>query len=190
MQKVKTPLEFALSAVRALRTTNTNGTYTADTDGYSLVTPLDRMGGMKLFDRSDPDGYPETAPGWISAGTLAERLRFAEALCVPTNQTGHADAGNSICDPVTLLRLRLPASDLTNAPAVADCLLSVLFPVEGKANLGQYQTAAIQYLNQSTDGLTSSAFDTLSTSGNPSPYAVRVRGLAAMLLSSPRFQEQ
>jgi uncharacterized protein (DUF1800 family) len=190
MQKVKTPLEFTLSAVRALRVQNTNGNYTADTDGYSLTSPLNRMGGMNLFDRADPDGYPEAGEGWVSAGTLAERLRFVEAMCVATNQTGHADAGNSVCDPAALLRLRLPAQDVTNATAVADCLLDLLLPAEGKANLDLYRTASVQYLNTSENGQVPSPFASLSTSGNPSPYAVRVRGLAAMLFSSPRFQEQ
>ena len=40
MQKVKTPLEFTISAIRALRS-STNGTglargFTADTDGYAI----------------------------------------------------------------------------------------------------------------------------------------------------------
>jgi uncharacterized protein DUF1800 len=190
MQKVKTPIEFTLSAIRALRSVNTNGSFTADTDGYSLVTTLDRMGGMKLFDRGEPNGYPEDAQGWISAGTLAERLRFVEALCIATNQTGHSDLGNSSCDPVALLKLQLPAQSWTNDSAVANYLLDTLFPAEGKANLAPYRSAAVQYLNTSENGKLASPFSTLSMTGNPSPYAVRVRGLAAQLLSSPRFQEQ
>jgi uncharacterized protein (DUF1800 family) len=190
MQKVKTPLEFILSALRAMRAEATNRTFTAGTDGYSLITPLDRMGGMKLFDRSDPDGYPESGEGWISAGTLAERLRFVQALCVATNQAGHSEAGLSFCDPAALLRTRLPSEDLTNASAVVDCLLGLLFPAEGKANLDLYRGAGLRYLNQSESGQVSSPFSNLSMAGNPSPYSVRVRGLTAMLLSSPRFQEQ
>jgi uncharacterized protein (DUF1800 family) len=190
MQKVKTPLEFTLSALRALRTANTNGAFTADTDGYSLATPLSRMGGMVLFNRSDPDGYPETAPGWISAGTLAERLRFVQALCIATNQTGHTDAGNSACHPAALLSLKLPGAAATDAGAVADYLLDLLFPAEGRANLDLYRSAAIRYLNTSDDGRSPSPFATLSTTGNPSPYEIRVRGLTALILSAPRFQEQ
>jgi len=190
MQKVKTPLEFTLSALRALRAMNTNGTFTAETDGYSLATPLDRMGGMKLFDRGDPDGYPESAPGWISAGTLAERLRFVQALCIATNQSGHTDAGNCVVNPVALLRLKLPSAAWTDAGAVADYFLGILFPAEGRANLDVYRTAAMDYLNTSDNGTAPSPFNRLSTIGNPSPYDIRVRGLVALLLSSPRFQEQ
>src|SRR5262249_7491346 len=35
MQKVKTPVEFTVSAIRALRSANVNGTFTSSTDGYS-----------------------------------------------------------------------------------------------------------------------------------------------------------
>ena len=38
-QKVKTPLEFVASSLRALRTTNSNGGLTATTDGYSFNNP-------------------------------------------------------------------------------------------------------------------------------------------------------
>ena len=73
---------------------------------------------------------------------------------------------------------------------MADYFLGILFPAEGRANLELYRTAAIDYLNTSDNGQTASPFSSLSTTGNPSPYDLRVRGLAAMLLSSPRFQEQ
>src|SRR5438874_2813055 len=91
MQKVKTPLEYTVSAIRALRYSYTNNTFTADTDGYALVssasgsgaTPLGRMGAMFLFDRAEPNGYPEAGSAWISAGTLADRLRLIQALLDP-----------------------------------------------------------------------------------------------------------
>ena len=70
--------------------------FTATTDGYSSAHPLDRMGSMKLFDRDAPDGYPETGPNWISAGTLVERIRFIRAFL--NSGTGD-DAGNHTCDP-------------------------------------------------------------------------------------------
>ena len=37
---------------------------------------------MLLFDRQDPNGYPEDAPGWISGGTLAERIRWIQTYCL------------------------------------------------------------------------------------------------------------
>ena len=57
-QKVKTPLEFSVSAVRALRTVNTDSnnwvSSTCESDGYGIsgtnnnTYPLSRMGNMGL----------------------------------------------------------------------------------------------------------------------------------------------
>ena len=105
LQKIKTPLEFVASSVRALRSANANGTFTATTDGFSFISPLSRMGSMSLFNRADPDGYPEFGPPWISAGTLAERLRFTQSfLTAATTANRPTDSGNCFSDPVALLK--------------------------------------------------------------------------------------
>ncbi len=190
--KVKTPLEFAVSTLRALRTPAAQNLFTADSDGFSLKTPLARMGNMALFDREDPDGYPETAPGWISAGTLAERLRFVQTLVLPLSDTSRNDSisgGNkSFIDPSAVMRQRLPAPAWTDAPSVAALFVSLLFPAEGPANLQSYQTLAEDFLNTADNGLTPSPFRLL-TPGSAAADT-RLRGLTAMLLTLPRFQEQ
>jgi uncharacterized protein (DUF1800 family) len=207
-QKIKTPLEFVVSTLRATRA-NTNATgvvnatnFTARTDGYALVgsgattapssAPLTRMGNMLLFERDAPDGYPEAAAPWISAGTLAERLRFVQSVMIAAGQTGKSDAGNNnTTDPVGLLRAKLPNTSWTNAPAVADYFIGIIFPSEGAANLNQYRTAAINFLNTTDDGLSSSAFSALTVSAVAGqPYDTRVRGMVSMLLTFQRFQEQ
>jgi hypothetical protein len=185
LQKVKTPLEFVASSVRALRSVNADGSATASTDGASFSSILSRMGSMGLFNRAEPDGYPETAPGWISAGTLAERLRYIQAFLLPG--TGD-DAGNHVCDPVALLKKKLASSSWNNAGAVADYFLSVLYPGEGRANLDQYRTAAINYLNTADNGTTASSFTNLGNT--TAAYDTRVRGMVAMLMTFQRFQEQ
>jgi uncharacterized protein (DUF1800 family) len=217
LSKVKTPLEFAVSTIRALRA-NTNspaitqGGFTARTDGYAIAgatgvtaapgaAPLTRMGNMLLFERDAPDGYPEVAAPWISAGTLAERLRFVQSVMIAhtngvltSNQTGKTDAGlNNLTDPVGLLRAKLPSTSWTNAPAVVDYFIGLIFPGEGAANLNEYRTAAINFLNTSDNGLSSSPFNTASQTGSastPPAYENRVRGMVAMLLTFQRFQEQ
>src|SRR5439155_21766325 len=127
MQKVKTPLEYTISAIRALRSstngTGNPGTFSADTDGYSIggtmggntpntATPLIRMGSMALFDRDAPNGYAEDAGGWISAGTLAERVRWVQTFCMNTTDTNKSDSisgGNhSTNNPMALLNYKLP----------------------------------------------------------------------------------
>jgi len=189
LQKIKTPLEFVASSVRALRSANPNGSFTATTDGYSFSSPLSRMGAMGLFNRADPDGYPESGAPWISAGTLAERLRFTQSYLTASTTAGRpTDAGNNFSDPVTLLKKKLPSGNWNNAGAVADYFLSILYPGEGKANLDLYRISAISFLNSADDGVTSSLFSGLSNTGTN--YDTRVRGMVSLLMTTQRFQEQ
>jgi hypothetical protein len=203
MQKVKTPVEYTISAIRALRSANANGTYTASTDGYSISgtsrtassSPLVRMGSMKLFDRDAPDGYPEDGSPWISAGTLAERVRFIQTYLMPSGDTNKADnitGGNfNLSDPVTLLKKKLPAGSWNVAGDVADYFLSILYPAEGKANLDLYRASAILFLNYSDDGISPSSFAALdNNSTGAGSYDIRVRAMVSMLMTLQRFQEQ
>jgi uncharacterized protein (DUF1800 family) len=184
LQKVKTPLEFVASSIRATRARNANGTFTASTDGYSFNSPLSRMGGMNLFNRAEPDGYPEAGPPWISAGTLDERVRFVQALL---NAGTGDDAGNCVTDPVALLKLKLPSNQWNNAGNVADYFLSIIYPGEGKANLDAYRNLAMNFLNTSDTG-GSDLFTALNNA--QTTYDTRVRGMVSMLMTLQRFQEQ
>jgi hypothetical protein len=186
-QKVKTPLEFVASSVRALRSVNAGGTATATSDGFSFSTRLSNMGGMNLFDRAEPDGYPEVGPSWISAGTLVERIRYIQAFL--NSGTGD-DAGNHVCDPVSLLKKKLPAGSWNSAGAVADYFLGILFPGEGQGNLSLYRAAAINFLNSDDAGASSASTQFTAQSNTGTTYDTRVRGMVAMLMTFPRFQEQ
>lgn len=189
LQKVKTPLEFVASSVRALRSINADGTATASTDGYSFAGPLSRMGVMNLFNRSDPDGYPETAPPWISAGTLAERLRFIQSYLTASTTSGRpTDAGANVSDPVALLKKQPSSLNLRSAPDVASFFLSILFPGEGTANLDLYRASAIRFLDTADDGVTPSPFSSLADTSTA--YDTRVRGMVSLLMTTQRFQEQ
>lgn len=192
-QKIKTPLEFAVSAIRALRTevTDTNGyiSATADTDGYALATPLSRMGGMRLFDRPEPDGYSEFGRLWLSTANLCERMRYVQYLLEPGTSSLKTSASNygasgarNITDPGKFIRSKLPSSSWDNPEAIADFFLSILYPGEGPANLGLDRQAAINFLNTNEAGVSS-----------PFSFAAhdsRVRGMVALLMCFPRFQEQ
>ena len=197
LHKVKTPVEFAVSAVRALQSTNPA---TSTTDGYSISgrsrtassAPLTRMGSMMLFDRDAPDGYPEAGAPWISSGTLAERVRFIQTFLMTATDTNKADnisGGNfNLSDPVALLKAKLPSGSWNNAGAVADFFLANLFPAEGLGNLQSYRTLAMNFLDTNDNGVGQSLFSGLV---NTTPaYDTRVRATVAMLMTLPRFQEQ
>jgi uncharacterized protein (DUF1800 family) len=69
--KVKTPLEFVVSAVRATGATVVTA--------QPLVTALQNLG-MPLYGSQPPTGYSATADAWVNTGALLNRMNFATAL--------------------------------------------------------------------------------------------------------------
>lgn len=69
--KVKTPLEFIASAVRASNATVNNP--------QQLVQAL-RTLGMPLYGAQPPTGWGDTAMDWVNTGALLNRLNFAVQL--------------------------------------------------------------------------------------------------------------
>jgi uncharacterized protein (DUF1800 family) len=87
--KVKTPLEYVVSAVRASN---------AETGSLmQLSNVLDRMG-MPLYGCVPPTGYASDAKAWVNTGALVNRMNFA--LNLTANKLAGietvwpADAGN------------------------------------------------------------------------------------------------
>lgn len=69
--KIKTPLEYVVSAVRASNANITNM--------QPLLYSLNRMG-MPLYGCIPPTGYKWEADDWVSTGALVDRMNFALAL--------------------------------------------------------------------------------------------------------------
>lgn len=69
--KMKTPLEFVVSAVRSTKTEIENP--------LPLVRALDKLG-MPLYGMQTPNGYSWIAEPWVSTGALVGRMNFAYAL--------------------------------------------------------------------------------------------------------------
>ena len=69
--KVKTPLEFVVSAVRATATDVSNP--------LPLVQALNRLG-MPLYGMQPPTGYSMKAEAWVNSSALVNRMNFALAL--------------------------------------------------------------------------------------------------------------
>lgn len=70
-QKIKTPFELAVSAMRALDVT---------TDARPGVHQTIARMGEPLYGYQAPTGYADTAETWVNTGALLERLNFAVAL--------------------------------------------------------------------------------------------------------------
>ncbi|HZI20336.1 MAG TPA: DUF1800 domain-containing protein [Pyrinomonadaceae bacterium] len=73
--KIKTPFEYAASAVRALGAEVGGGPRAA----AALHQWVARMG-EPLYMYQAPTGYPDTAEHWVNTGALLERMNFALAL--------------------------------------------------------------------------------------------------------------
>jgi uncharacterized protein (DUF1800 family) len=69
--KIKTPFEFAVSALRA--------TGAEVTDASAVLARL-RTLGMPLYFAQPPTGYADTADAWINTGALVNRMNFAVDL--------------------------------------------------------------------------------------------------------------
>ncbi len=69
--KVKTPLEFVVSAARAVA---------ADPDTNPRLAQLVARLGEPLYLHVAPDGYPENQDAWVNSGALLDRMNAAVAL--------------------------------------------------------------------------------------------------------------
>jgi len=69
--KVKTPLEFVVSSVRATGTDISNA--------LPLVQQLNKMG-MPLYQQQPPTGYSMKAEAWVNSAALLNRMNFALGL--------------------------------------------------------------------------------------------------------------
>jgi len=69
--KVKTPLEFVVSSIRATDTQVDNA--------LPLVQTLNKMG-MPLYQQQPPTGYSMKAEAWVNSAALLNRMNFALAL--------------------------------------------------------------------------------------------------------------
>ena len=68
--KVKTPFEYAVSAIRAVD---------GKTDGRMIARELQQMG-QPLYLCQPPTGYSDAAADWVSSGALLARMNFGIAL--------------------------------------------------------------------------------------------------------------
>jgi uncharacterized protein (DUF1800 family) len=82
--KVKTPLEFVVSAVRA--------TGAEVDDALPLIRQLNNMG-MPLYGAQPPTGYSMKAETWVSSSALLNRMNFALALTSDKMKAVKVDVG-------------------------------------------------------------------------------------------------
>ena len=111
--KVKTPLEFVVSAVRA--------TGADVSEAQPLVRELNTLG-MPLYGMQPPTGYSMKAEAWVNSSALLGRMNFALALAagklkgVQLDQGGLMNSGGQASDSqqaLALLENSLLAGDVS-----------------------------------------------------------------------------
>ncbi|HWZ46164.1 MAG TPA: DUF1800 domain-containing protein [Candidatus Saccharimonadales bacterium] len=169
-KKVKTPLEFVASAVRATGAQVQNP--------GALVQALNKMG-MPLYQMQPPTGYSTRAEVWMNSDALLERLNFAIGLT-----TGGLGGVN--CDPLRVLALglmaRSPREDVVrvNTSGGTDAAVTLVEDALIGGALSQQSDSAIRK-SLADPKIASHTLD------DPGKLLGTVVGLA---LGSPEFQER
>jgi len=92
--KIKTPLEFVVSSVRATGATVNSA--------LPLVAAM-RTLGMPLYGSQPPTGYSATADAWVNTGALLNRMNFAVSLVEGNRPVRRANRGLGLVPPRPLL---------------------------------------------------------------------------------------
>jgi len=188
--KVKTPLEFVVSAVRASN---------ADVENFQpLENALHQMG-MQLYGCIPPTGYKWVASEWVSTGALVDRMNFALNLAANrllgikvswSNQPQDANVG--------LTSDSAPDAQTTPAPSL-DQEEARIEPMIVAGGVGaQTRAAALaQFPTQADQGSFKvypvSATTTKNSKDNGRPAnAIEKQDevLAGLLIGSPEFQRR
>lgn len=162
LNKVKNPIEFINSAVRAVG---------ADVVDDRLHRRNEDMG-MMIFERDDPDGFSEYGYDWMDTQGLLERMKFSQSLA------DDGDYSGTNWDIETFLS----TNQLQTTEDVIEYFNTTLF--QGQMT-EQRKAVFLEYANTTLDGSVSIA-DGLGRSARLS----RMRAMVALILSSPEFQYQ
>jgi hypothetical protein len=162
LNKVKNPIEFINSAVRAVG---------ADVVDDQLHRRNEDMG-MMIFERDDPDGFSEYGYDWMDTQGLLERMKFSQALADDGNYSG------TDWDFDTFLS----SNQLESTENIIDYFNTTLF--QGQMT-EQRKAVFLNYADTTLSGSPSIA-DNLGRTTRLN----RMRAMVALILSSPEFQYQ
>ena len=176
--KVKTPLEYVVSAVRA------SG---ADVTNYTPLINALRVMGMPIYGCVQPNGYAWTSDAWVNTGDLVDRMNFALALAgnrLPGIKVdwSPAAAGTSDAD-----------SQASSLPAEEEARLEPLLLPGGAS--ATTRTAALQeFERQNTqNGAQMRPVAAMQRFNRRPPPRMRANEdalLAGLLIGSPDFQRR
>ena len=185
--KVKTPIEFVVSAARAGN---------AEIDNMQPLANAVREMGMPIYGCVTPNGYSWTSDTWVSTNALVNRMNFALSLAA------NRFAGITITwNPQTAPAEKSPADAPINSdPQTEESRLEALLLTGGVSDTTR--TAVLQQFEQQRqhdgkDGQHASLLMPAATADRPrfrqraaTPIERQDQILAGLLLGSPEFQRR
>ncbi len=159
--KVKTPVEFINSSLRALD---------AGASGDGLPE-LNNAMGMHLFTRDDPDGYSELGLDWIGTASMLERIDFVLDLAQNRKSDYYWDA-------LLFMDERNLETTLQIVAYFDELLYQNMLPEANRSLL-------LDYLATNSDGVTL-RLDRM----DPEDFKDRVEEFVGLLLSMPQWNFQ
>ena len=176
--KVKTPLEFVASAVRATGAT-------VD-DAFPLARQIGNMG-MPLYSAQPPTGYSMKADTWVSSSALLGRMNFALGL------TGGKVRGVRV-DAVQLAGGPPPPADATAALSTleAKLLAGDVSKQTHDSIIAQIQSPAKNAQPGMQAGMQGDPQEDKATQPKPvdAAHPADASTIAGLLLGSPEFQKR
>jgi uncharacterized protein (DUF1800 family) len=179
--KVKTPLEFVVSATRASN---------ASIDNLLPLANNLRQMGMPLYGAIPPTGYDWKSSTWVSTSALVDRMNFALNLAanrlpgITVTWTPLPDLASDTPDP-------------TPTPASEEARLESLLIAGGvsvstrSAALQQFEVQSAQTYAQNSASVTPvSAGRRMNRTPNATALEKQDQVLAGLLLGSPEFQRR
>ena len=170
--KMKTPLEFVASAVRA--------TGADVSDALPLARQLNNLG-MPLYGMQPPTGYSMKSDAWVNSSALLGRMNFSLALMAGRIKGVQVD-------PDALINVGAPgnASSQPDAQRILALLETSLLAGEVSK---QTHEAIIRQLEASTDSK-GAAVPPAARRNDQGPPAPNPGTIAGLLLGSPEFQRR
>jgi len=194
--KVKTPLEFVVSAARS------SG---AGADNLQPLANALRDMGMPLYGAVPPTGYKWDAADWVSTGALVNRMNFALSLAanrlpgITVTWAPQTDASSTKIDDGSALRTVAQSAAMNAAPAATpeaeEQRLESLLVAGGVS--AQTRAAVLDQFQQQSAQIQSSIIAMPAAAGKPINPAKAAAAeekqdqlLAGLLLGSPEFQRR
>jgi uncharacterized protein (DUF1800 family) len=178
--KVKTPLEFVVSAARASD---------ASIDNLLPLANTLRQLGMPLYGAIPPTGYKWDAADWVSTGALVDRMNFALNLAanhLPGIAVGWAPLPD-LTAPDTNAKSEVPSPETEEARLEALLIPGGVSATTRDAALKQFAAQSAQYGTSITPV---SAPMRQNRAPNANVLERQDQLLAGLLIGSPEFQRR